>query len=80
MSHFNPCSRDCALPILSCVRLTSQVQGRTLDYFILCIGPRKDIRPPLTLTDLHVLASRVRMGKRLYVIGFDPTEEHICVA
>ena len=51
------------------------MQGRTLDYFILCIGPRKDIKPPLTLTDLHVLASRVRMGKRLYVIGFAPKEE-----
>merc|ERR1719265_2831954 len=27
------------------------------------------------LTDLYVLASRVRLGRRLYVIGFDPSEE-----
>ena len=49
-----------------------KVQGKTLDYFILCIGPRKEIRPTLSLTDLYVLVSRVRQGKRLYVLGFDP--------
>ena len=52
-----------------------KVQGKTLDYFILCIGPRKGIRPTLSLTDLYVLVSRVRQGKRLYVLGFDPKEE-----
>ena len=37
--------------------------------------PRKGIRPALTLTDLYVLASRVQLGDRLYVLGFDPSEE-----
>jgi len=53
-----------------------KVQGKTLDYFILSIGPRPNIRPFLTLTDLHVLISRVRLGKRLFVIGFDPKQEN----
>ena len=53
-----------------------QVQGKTLDYFILSIGPRPNIRPVLTLTDLHVLISRVRLGKRLFVIGFNPKEQN----
>ena len=52
-----------------------KVQSKTLDYFILCIGPRKGMRPTLTLTDLYVLASRVRLGKRLYVLGLDPLQE-----
>ena len=52
-----------------------KVQGKTLDYFVLAIGPRKGIKPSLTLTDLYVLASRVQLGQRLYVIGFDPTTE-----
>ena len=47
-------------------------QSKTLDYFILCIGPRNGIRPSLQLTDLHVLVSRVRLSKRLYVLGVDP--------
>jgi hypothetical protein len=51
------------------------VQGKTLDYFILSIGPRFGMKPSLSLTDLHVLVSRVRLGKRLYVIGFDPQKE-----
>ena len=42
---------------------------------MLAIGPRKGIKPSLTLTDLYVLASRVQLGQRLYVIGFDPTTE-----
>ena len=51
-----------------------KVQGKTLDYFVLCVGPRKGMRPPLTMTDFYVLVSRVRSGQRLYVIGFDPAE------
>ena len=52
-----------------------KVQGKTLDYFVLAIGPRKGIKPSLTLTDLYVLASRVQLGQRLYVIGFNPEKE-----
>jgi len=52
------------------------VQGKTLDYFILCIGPRKGLKPAIKLTDLYVLASRVRHSKRLFVIGFDPAVEN----
>ena len=48
-----------------CSRNNLQGQGKTLDYFILSIGPRKGIYPPLRLTDLYVLASRVRLGERL---------------
>ena len=49
-----------------------KVQGKTLEHFIISIGPRNGIMPALTLTDLYVLVSRVRSGNRLYVIGFDP--------
>ena len=50
-----------------------KVQGKTLEYFILSIGPRDgNIRPSLKLVDLYVLASRVRLGRNLYVIGLDP--------
>ena len=52
-----------------------KVQGKTLDHFILCIGPRTGLRPTISLTDLYVLVSRVRLGKNLYVIGFDPKTE-----
>ena len=52
-----------------------KLQGKTLDYLILSIGPRDgDVRPSLTLTDVYVLVSRVRLGTRLYVIGFDPSD------
>lgn len=33
-----------------------KVQSKTLDYFILCIGPRAGIKPALTLTDLYVVS------------------------
>lgn len=49
-----------------------KVQGKTLDYFVLSIGPRST-RPALKLVDLYVLVSRVRLGRNLYVIGLDPS-------
>ena len=49
-----------------------KVQGKTLDYIILSIGPRDGLMPHLSLTDVYTLASRVRLGSRLYVVGFDP--------
>lgn len=52
-----------------------KVQGRTLDYLIMAIGPRRNLKPPLTLTSVHVLASRVRSAANLYVLGFDPATE-----
>ena len=49
-----------------------QVQGKTLDYFIICLAPRaKGVRPALTLTDLYTLATRVKLGQNLYVLGID---------
>jgi hypothetical protein len=51
-----------------------KVQGKTLEYFILSLGLRS-FAPFLTLADLYVLASRVKEGKKLYVIGLkDATE------
>jgi len=48
------------------------VQGKTLDYFIVSIGKRgAGVYPKLSLIDLHVLVSRVRLGARLFVIGLD---------
>ena len=32
-------------------------------------------KPHLSLTDVYTLASRVRLGSRLYVVGFDPKKE-----
>lgn len=52
-----------------------KVQGKTLDYIILSIGPRDGLMPHLSLTDVYTLASRVRLGSRLYVVGFDPKKE-----
>jgi len=45
----------------------------------LAIGPRTGLKPAISLTSVHVLASRVRLSKNLYVIGFDPKtdSEHL---
>jgi hypothetical protein len=52
-----------------------QVQGKTLDYFIVNLGKRgAGIYPKLSLVDLHVLVSRVRLGCRLFVIGVDEND------
>jgi hypothetical protein len=52
-----------------------QVQGKTLDYFIVSLGKRgAGVYPKLKLVDLHVLVSRVRLGARLFVIGLNPND------
>lgn len=48
-----------------------KVQGRSLDYFVLCIGLRKYLRPVLSITSLYVLLSRVRNGQKLFTLGLD---------
>ena len=71
------CGRGEARPHVCVLDLAraDKVQGKTLDYFILSIGPREvGLFPKLKLADLHVLVSRVRLGRRLFVLGFDPDD------
>jgi hypothetical protein len=48
-----------------------KLQGKTVDKLILCFGPRA-LPPYFSLSSVYVLASRVRMGDHLRVLGCDP--------
>ena len=48
-----------------------ELQGKTVDKLILCFGPRA-LPPYFSLSSVYVLASRVRMGDHLRVLGCDP--------
>ena len=53
-----------------------KVQGKTLDYFVVVLKRPVDgrVRPRLALCDLEVLLSRVRLGRRMFVLGFQDTD------
>ena len=49
-----------------------KVQGRTLDYFILCLAKRS-FPPHFTINSFAMLYSRVHTGKELFVLGLKDT-------
>ena len=49
-----------------------KVQGRTMDYFVLCLAPRT-FPPHFTLNSFAMLFSRVRTGKKLFALGLKDT-------
>ena len=51
-------------------------QGKTRLKLVLAFGPRR-FPPYFTLSTVHVLASRVKLGLQLRVIGFDPQRDPI---
>ena len=53
-----------------------KLQSKTVTKLILSIGPRS-FPPYFTLSTIYVLASRVKLGTQLRVIGFDPQRDSI---
>ena len=53
-----------------------KLQSRTKTKLILSLGRRK-FPPWLSLSTIYVLASRVKLGLQLRVIGFDPQRDSI---
>ena len=49
-----------------------KVQGRTIDYFVLCLAPRT-FPPHFTLNSFAMLFSRVRTGEKLFALGLKDT-------
>jgi hypothetical protein len=49
-----------------------KVQGRTIDYFVLCLAPRT-FPPHFTLNSFAMLFSRVRTGQKLFALGLKDT-------
>jgi ubiquitin C-terminal hydrolase len=47
-----------------------KLQGRTVEFLIASIGARKHF-PPITLSALYVLASRVRLSQNFLTLGLD---------
>jgi len=53
-----------------------QLQSKTVTKLILSLGPRS-FPPYFTLSTIYVLASCVKLGLQLRVIGFDPQRDNI---
>ena len=68
--HFEMSYIDLQLD-LSFATTDFKLQGKTVDKLILCFGPRA-LPPYFSLSSVYVLASRVRMGDHLRVLGCDP--------
>ena len=49
-----------------------KLQGRTIDYFVLCLAPRTS-PPHFTLNSFAMLFSRVRTGKKIFALGLKDT-------
>ena len=53
-----------------------KLQSKTKTKLIISMGPRK-FRPYFSLSTVYVLASRVKKGHQIRVIGFDPQRDGI---